>query len=262
MWAALLAEREGALGDRFACARPEEAMEPTGSNTARSPRVRGARVSSRPMAHREDHQMASLVTSTARLLFIGDSITDDGRTTLPNLPLGQGFVRDIADRLKSTEPRAVVINTGISGDRVRRLKQRWAPDCLDHHPTTVTILIGINDCWRRYDSNDPTTADAFEADYRAILEQAAAAGMSIVLIEPFLLPVTPEQPAGREDLDPKIAVVHKLAKEFSARLIRLDDHFRELVRATGRAALAEDGIHPTPRGHALIADYWLEAAGR
>ena len=56
-------------------------------------------------------------------------------------------------------------------NRVKDLRARWDKDCIDLKPDWVSILIGINDTWRRYDSNDPTSVDSFEADYRHILER-------------------------------------------------------------------------------------------
>ena len=65
----------------------------------------------------------------------------------------------------------------------------------------------------------------------------------------------------REDLDPKIQVVHDLAKEFGAVLVEFDAQFRAKSMQISMSALAEDGIHPTPQGHALMAKIWLEAVG-
>ena len=48
-------------------------------------------------------------------------------------------------------------------------------------------MIGINDCWRRYDHNDPTPVEAFETNYRTILTQTKEMGAEIVLCEPFVL---------------------------------------------------------------------------
>jgi acyl-CoA thioesterase I len=82
---------------------------------------------------------------------------------------------------------------------------------LDHHADVVSILIGINDTWRRYDNNDETSVAQFEDGYGRLLDAVAQAGSQLVLIEPFLLPVSEEQKAWRDDLDPKIEVVRKLS---------------------------------------------------
>ena len=45
-----------------------------------------------------------------------------------------------------------VINMGTSGNTVRDLKARWQRDVLDHKPDWLSIMIGINDVWRQFDS--------------------------------------------------------------------------------------------------------------
>jgi lysophospholipase L1-like esterase len=62
-------------------------------------------------------------------------------------------------------------NRGVSGDRVIDLQARWQKDCLDLQPTWVSIYIGINDTWRRYDSDDPTSVVDFKARYHDLLMQ-------------------------------------------------------------------------------------------
>jgi acyl-CoA thioesterase-1 len=140
---------------------------------------------------------------------------------------------------------------------VRDLKARWQKDAVDLAPILVSVLIGINDTWRRYSENDPTSVDGFEADYRAILSALPPRDETVlVLVEPFLLPVTAEKAKWRVDLDPKIAVVHALAAEFGAVLVEavevavgLDDEPTEI---------AADGVHPTEYGHELLAKLWLD----
>ena len=43
-----------------------------------------------------------------------------------------------------------VINTGISGNTVRGLDQRWEIDCTAHRPDILSVLIGVNDLWRQH----------------------------------------------------------------------------------------------------------------
>lgn len=193
-------------------------------------------------------------------LFIGDSITDDGRT-IKGIELGEGYVRLIDRALASVDPRPTVVNRGINGDRVEALRRRWAVDALDVAPTRLTVMIGINDTWRRYDSDDPTTAEAFEDDYRAILDASARGGAAITLYEPFLVPVLAGQDEWRYDLDPKIAVVRKLADEFGATLIRTDEAFAREADRVGAAFLLPDGVHPSDAGRRLLADLWLAEHG-
>lgn len=199
----------------------------------------------------------------AAVLFIGDSVTDCGRRREDPDDLGPSYARKVQAYLTEFygERHIHVYNRGISGDRVRNLKARWQEDCLALHPDVVNILIGINDTWRRYDSNDPTTPEAFEADYRDILTRTAAAGAQISIMEPFLMPHVAERQRWREDLDPKIQVVRRLAREFHAEFIPLDGIFAACCAKRDIAELSQDGVHPVDGGHSVIARAWLDAAG-
>jgi acyl-CoA thioesterase I len=89
------------------------------------------------------------------VVFAGDSVTDCGRRTDPE-GLGDGYVRDLWNDLGPQRPQ--IVNVGISGNRAVDLRERWATDVLAHEPDLVSVLIGINDTWRRYDEDDPTAA--------------------------------------------------------------------------------------------------------
>ena len=189
------------------------------------------------------------------VVFAGDSVTDCGRRTDPE-GLGDGYVRDLYDDLAAlTTRRPRIVNAGISGNRAVDLVRRWSTDVLAHEPSLVSILIGINDTWRRYDEDDPTTAESFEASYRALLDPLTC---PVVLVEPFLLPVKDGQDTWREDLDPKLDVVRKLAVEYGAILVPADVELNRQAARLGAAALAGDGVHPTAAGHRAIADLWRQ----
>lgn len=186
-------------------------------------------------------------------VFIGDSVTDCGRDTEP--PFGDGYVREIA---RSGGLKGEIINVGTSGHRLVDLEKRWQVDVLDHKPTLLSIAIGINDTWRRYDDNDPTSTEDFRERYRRLLTLTrTACNPSFVLCEPFLLPVREEMKGWREDLDPKIAVVHEMAQEFGAVVVPFDRYLNDLATTHAMTDIAEDGIHPSPMGHQEMANLWL-----
>jgi len=190
-------------------------------------------------------------------VFIGDSVTDCGRLIEP--PFGDGYVFNIA---QSGRLSGEIINVGTSGHRLIDLENRWEADVLTHKPTLVSVAIGINDTWRRYDDNDVTYIQDFEDSYRRVLNATKTQGNpELVLCEPFLLEVREEMKTWREDLDPKIAVVHKLASEFGAKLVPFDKRFKELAQEMSMLELAEDGIHPSKLGHTILADLWLGTVG-
>ena len=190
-------------------------------------------------------------------IFIGDSVTDCGRDIQP--PYGDGYVREIA---RSGKLAGQIINVGTSGHRLVDLEKRWQRDVLDHKPSLVSIAIGINDTWRRYDDNDPTSTQDFRDRYHQLLTLTRqTCNPQFVLCEPFLLSVRKEMNTWREDLNPKIDVVHAMAKEFSAVLVPFDSYLNNLATRVPMAEIADDGIHPTFFGHSEMAKLWLSTVG-
>jgi len=204
----------------------------------------------------------SLIEENAVVLFQGDSITDAGRSREDDSQLGGGYAMMVASWFSAMYPGKNVrfLNRGISGNRVRDLKARWKEDCLDLKPSWVSIFIGINDTWRRYDSNDPTSAEDYEAAYRNILKQITThLDARIIMLEPFVLPVPDDRKAWRIDLDPKIDAARRLAREFGVIYVPLDGIFAAAATQREPAFWAGDGVHPSPAGHALITQSWLKA---
>ena len=190
-------------------------------------------------------------------IFIGDSVTDCGREIEP--PYGDGYVREIA---RSGKLAGQIINVGTSGHRLVDLEKRWQTDVLHHKPSLVSIAIGINDTWRRYDDNDLTSTQDFRDRYHQLLTLTRqTCNPQFVLCEPFLLSVRKEMNTWREDLNPKIDVVHAMAKEFSAVLVPFDSYLNNLATRVPMAEIADDGIHPTFFGHSEMAKLWLSTVG-
>lgn len=204
-----------------------------------------------------------LLQREQRVVFQGDSVTDTGRDRDDFFGLGNGYPAIVSGTIGSLFPetRIEFLNRGVGGDRVKDLKNRWKEDCLDLSPDWVSILVGINDCWRLYDSNDRTEPALFESNYRYLLQSAAARGASLIVMEPFYLPVYREMEMWTEDLGPKIQIIRRLAREFKAVYVPLYGIFAEAATKREPSFWAEDGIHPTPEGHSLIARHWLKALG-
>jgi acyl-CoA thioesterase-1 len=199
------------------------------------------------------------------IVFFGDSITDCGRNrdAQPgdHTGWGGGYVYQLAAALSAELPdyELKFTNKGISGNRIYDLEARLDQDVLSLDPDVVSILIGINDVWRKYDSGVESELSEFTASYRRVLEKIEEQGAQIVILEPFLLPVPEDRKAWREDLDPKITAIRELAREFEAILVPLDGIFAAASCKRENAFWAADGVHPSPAGHALIANAWQEA---
>ncbi|MFF2409556.1 GDSL-type esterase/lipase family protein [Streptomyces sp. NPDC058092] len=201
------------------------------------------------------------IKETDTLLFIGDSITDAGRDRTDSASLGSGYVHEIAQTLRArtgTGPGPAIINKGLNGNRVYDLESRWTTDVIDHRPTVVTVKIGINDTWRRYDRGLISPVDEFETCLdRLLAETVRTLSARLVVITPFLLPVTSDQEDWYEDLSPRTDAVLRAALGNGADVVRADLVLRRAAEEREAAELAPDGVHPSPLGHRLIADAWL-----
>lgn len=202
------------------------------------------------------------------VVFQGDSITAGGRDRTDPGSMGSGYVGLIAESLRlppvcgqPVDGGPILYNRGVSGNRAVDLVDRWEEDCLALRPTVVSIMVGVNDTWRRYDKNDPTSVEDYERRYRIIIEQTLAVGARLILLEPFLVPVRPEMWTWRADLDQRIAVTRALAEEFNTRLLCTDGIMAQAANEAGAPDLiCRDGVHPTPLGHARLAQAWLALA--
>ena len=197
----------------------------------------------------------------SKVLFQGDSITDSDRNYKNFESLGVGYVMMASSwfSAKYPERKVTFLNRGVSGNRVRDLKNRWKKDCLNLKPNVVSILIGVNDTMGRYFWNSRTSMEEFENDYRMILQQTKDfLSAKIVLLEPFMLSFAQKQYVLQEDLKSRVEITRKLSKEFGTYLVPLKSVFEDAEKTREPSFWSNDGIHPTLVGHALIAQNWLK----
>ena len=148
----------------------------------------------------------------------------------------------------------------MSGHRVEDLKNRWQKDAIDMRPDLLSILIGVNDV-----SRGSTPIDAWEADYRGLLEQSRASkpALRLVLLDPFVLPSgrlkdVAQWREWRGKIDAMRAAVGRLADEFEAVHIKTQEVFDSAAETAPPEHWIWDGAHPLPQGHELIARHWLQ----
>ncbi len=196
-----------------------------------------------------------------KILFQGDSITDAGRNFDDYHDLGGGYPKYAAAMIQARHPDTEFefIDLGISGNRVENLRERWQTDCIDILPDVVSILIGVNDTWHRADARNWIPHEEFEAIYRSLLTDIKEKTKAkIIILEQFLLP-TGEKDWFRVDLDPKIQITRKLAREFADVFIPTDGIFAAACIGTKPETWASDAVHPTEAGAKLIAEKYADA---
>lgn len=119
-------------------------------------------------------------------------------------------------------------------------------------------MVGINETGRKYNQGEATSVEAYYEGYRELLIQTRElTGANFILMEPFFLPVTEAKKEWREDLDPKIQAVRELSREFETLYVPLDGIFAAASSKMEMSYWAPDGVHPSPAGHALMAEAWL-----
>lgn len=204
-----------------------------------------------------------MLRRNAKVLFVGDSITDGGRARTGNdynHTMGQSYAFVIAARLgeELAERNLTFINRGISGNTVVDLEQRWQTDVLDLKPDVITILVGINDTlWPRGE-----TLAQFETGYDHLLQETIAAlpAATIVLGEPFILAVGPQEAnytATRAEVQKRQQIIARLAAKYHLPLISYQDIFDQATERAPANHWSWDGVHPHYAGHGLMADAWV-----
>ena len=199
-----------------------------------------------------------------KIVFLGDSITDAGRDKENYYDMGNGYPKYAVEGIKAAHPdkEFVFINKGVSGTRTGQLFDRLYADAIKHDPDIVSILIGINDLWHRYNEGRyvKTTDAQIELNYRCILERLRAeTNAKIVMMAPFLLDSSPKEGI-REDIKTLKPIVEKLADEFADVFVPLDEYFAEALTTQPEPLYySKDGVHPNDNGRAFIGKLLAEA---
>ena len=206
----------------------------------------------------------------AVILFQGDSITDCGRNRADLEPnraaaLATGYPLLIASQLLRERPEAGlrIFNRGVSGNTVPDLDARWQSDALDLRPDLLSILIGVNDIWHKLDGRYSGTVQDYERQYTALLDETRRAlpQVKVIVLEPFVLRTGAVDARWFPEFDERRAAAARVAQAAKATFIPLQKVFDQHVHTAPPAYWAADGVHPTPAGHAVIAEQWRHAAG-
>lgn len=206
----------------------------------------------------------------SKLVMIGDSITDAGRTrpVAEGLfdPLGRGYSCLVNALLGTSYPELEirVVNVGSSGNTVRDLKARWQTDVFDLKPDWVSIMIGINDVWRQYDSPLQTEWHVPLREYETTLRELVASTLprvkGLILVTPYYIEANKRDPM-RATMDQYGSVVKKIAKENHTVLVDTQAAIDSALKLQYSGALAWDRIHPNQVGHMLLAKAFVDALG-
>ena len=210
------------------------------------------------------------------ILFQGDSITDAGRDRDRIHPqyLGNGYVSEIALRLKKSGLPHHVRNTAIGGDRICDIYSRWIEDTLNFDFDILSVLCGINDVGFQIRENKGVPTEKYKFIYDRMLYEVMEKNpkTQIVILEPFVFKRNLEDTNRyfgndiflnydywRSEVEEKAAAAREVAQKYHSIFVPLMDMFDRYTAGHRVEELTDDGIHPTLKGHKLIADEWLKA---
>ncbi len=202
------------------------------------------------------------------ILFQGDSITDAGRNreeTGFNNPraLGTGYAMLAAAQIleKYAGLNLKIYNKGISGNKVYQLAERWDKDCIELKPDVLSILIGVNDFWHKFNGTYNGTVEIYRNDLIALIERTKKAlpDIKLVICEPYAVPGVK---AVNEKWYPEFPEYQKAAKEISDRFGAIFVPFQSVYDTAIKRAPAAwwtgDGVHAALPGAQLMAQAWTE----
>ena len=198
-----------------------------------------------------------------KILFQGDSITDAGRDKRNYHDMGPGYPKYASELIKAAHPDTDIefINFGIGGNRTGQLFDRIYTDGIAFQPDIISILIGVNDIWHRYNSvRIYTTDEQIKLNYRCILQRIKKeTNAKIVMLTPYVLD-NEDKDRIKNDLVTVLPIIRELAEEFADVFIPLDELFAEALKTQPAPHYySNDGVHPNENGAKFIGEQYAKA---
>lgn len=203
------------------------------------------------------------MTEPLRIICMGDSITDAGRTN-DKPPLGDGYAARLKDRIEEDMPQLSfeILNKGICGNTIEGLALRWQKDVIHPAPDILTVLIGINDAHvtQNHPSPEPERIDHFLSVYEALIRKTkdTLPAVNSLLITPFYICQDPTLPV-LKTTEKMIRGILDLAERYTLPCLDLHASFQFLLKESPESRWATDRVHPTPEGHARITEQIFKA---
>ncbi|MGQ0637701.1 MAG: DUF459 domain-containing protein [Planctomycetaceae bacterium] len=196
-----------------------------------------------------------------RILFLGDSITEDGAEP-------GGYVKLVQEAIRTRRPDLPVeiVGAGISGNRVPDLEARLDRDVLAKRPNVVVVYIGINDVWHSLEGKG-TPKDAYSQGLERLLSRLKESKARVILCTPSVIG---ERRDGTNPLDAMLdeysAISRHVAKESQVQLLDLRKLFIERLKQNNpnnvaKGILTHDEAHLNAAGNRFVADCILDALG-
>ena len=200
----------------------------------------------------------------SKIVFFGDSITDANRDRQNDEFLGGGYAAMVKNQLCVNEPyENTYFNRGIGGNRIVDLYAQ-INGVTNLNPDVMSILIGVNDVWHKFYANpNGVKTEKFERVYSMLIDEIKEANpdVKIMILEPFVLRGTGTEEyysEFRADVEDKAKASRRIAEKYNLPFVELQSDFDRLYNQDYPATFVVDGVHPSPAGHTLIANKWIE----
>ena len=194
------------------------------------------------------------IKSGDKIAFLGDSITQGGKSS------PSGYVNLVSQGLAVNGVTVEVIGAGISGHKSNQMLARLEKDVLSKKPQWMTLSCGVNDVWH---GQNGVLIDDYKKNITAIVDQAQAAGIQVVLLTSTMIGEDQANP-NNQKLIPYNEFLRTLAKEKNCRLADLNTLMQaEVSKANtpGKNALTSDGVHMAFPGNKMMANGVLQSLG-
>lgn len=202
------------------------------------------------------------------IVFQGDSITDGERNRANDSYMGSGYATMTAGKIAVDYPGEYrFYNRGISGNRSVDMYARIKKDVLNLKPDILTVLIGVNDVWHEFGSQNGVGDAKYEMLLELFIQEVLneLPDVKIFLLEPFMLPGTATEAhleAFRREVLLRAAACKRVAAKFGIPFIPLQEKLEQLAQKSTNPYVLHDGVHPTCAGHELISRELYDALKR
>jgi lysophospholipase L1-like esterase len=198
-----------------------------------------------------------------KIVMVGDSITDAGRRD-SHPPYGRGYVAQVRSDFTERHPGLDLVwkNRGVSGDTTRHLAARWNEDVIAENPDVLTIMIGINDVWRRFGDHplEAVPADEYVSTLVTLLRQAKEqTGAGVIVASPYMVDADNSNPM-RVAMDMYGGLAREIAAEVGATFIDIQAAFDRVLTHSASENWTDDRndrIHLNADGHRIISSEFL-----
>ena len=203
--------------------------------------------------------LTSLRSKTQKVVFFGDSITQNGAK-----PGGYIVLMKTALEQKGIGSNYDLIGAGIGGNKVYDLYLRMDDDVLSQNPDVVFIWVGVNDVWHKATAGTGTDADKFNKFYDAIINKLLDRHIRTILVTPAVIGEKTDFTNQQDgDLNAYSQIIRNLAQKYHCGLVDLREIFHnyELKNNPGNkesGILTLDRVHLSDAGNQLVADKMLE----